>query len=128
MICHVFKRRRRINGELHESREWFGALRMDWETTVRKWSLGTTDGREAKRRLDAACVLAEKRHNGLAPLPEAAEAREQPLNTLLEAFLTDRREHDKAVATIKAYRNMRVMFGRCGWTKLAHVTPRSFHD
>ena len=50
MICHVFKRRRRINGELVESRDWFGALRMEWEHgSPRKFCLGITDKREAER-------------------------------------------------------------------------------
>ena len=52
MICHVFKRRRRIGGKVHESREWFGALRMEWEHgQPRKWCLNTTDKREAERLL-----------------------------------------------------------------------------
>ena len=128
MICYVFKRRRRTTGELHESRQWFGALRMDWETVLRKWSLGTPDKREAERLLQAERVLVEKRHYGLVPLQETTEAREQPLNALLDAYLSDRREHGRSKATIHAYDNMRVMFGRCGWRKLADVTPRSFLD
>lgn len=67
MICHPFKRKRRVNGELFESREWFGALRMDWETRTRRWSLGTPDRREAERLLHVERVLTEKRHHGLIP-------------------------------------------------------------
>ncbi len=49
MMCHVFRRKRRINGQLVESPEWFGALRMDWDVRPRRWSLGTYDKREAER-------------------------------------------------------------------------------
>jgi len=127
MICSVFKRKRRINGEVHESREWFGSLRMPWEEgTPRKWSLGTPDKREAERLLHEARIKAEKRHNGLLPSEEAEDAAERPLNDLLGAFLVHLRVIGRTESTLAKYANMRVMFGRCRWTRATHVTARSF--
>lgn len=128
MICHVFKRKRRANGELTESREWFGALRMEWEPVTRRWCLGTPDRREAERVLQAERVRAEKRHNGCLPPDEQIDAQGRSLNELLEAFLIDRREHGRTSATLAKYRNLLVMFRRCRWSKLSDVTPRSFLD
>jgi integrase len=127
MICYVFKRRRRIDGRLHESREWFGALRLEWEHgQTRKWSLGTTDKREAERLLHAERVRGEKIHHGLLPTLEAADVAHRPLNEVLDAFLNELRASGRAEATVAKYRNMRVLFARCRWRKIADVTARSF--
>ena len=126
MICFVFKRTRRIDGQRRESRDWFGALRMEWENTTRKWSLHTPDYREAQRLLQAERVLIEKRHHGLVPPAAMTEARERPLNAILDAFLLDRELDGKAGTTVRKYRNLRVLFERCGWKKIADVTPASF--
>lgn len=127
MICYVFKRRRRIDGEIHESREWFGALRLDWEQgATRKWSLGTTDKREAERLLHLERTTTEKRHHGLLPSVDCSEAQERPLNELLDAFLAHLGEIGRTKGTLAKYRNMRVLFARCRWTRLGHVTARSF--
>lgn len=127
MICSLFKRRRRLDGVLTESREWFGQLRMDWDHgRPRVWNLGTTDKREATRLLHEERTKAEKRHHGLLPLEEATEARERPLNELLEAFLGQLRASGRADMTVKKYRTLRVLFVRCGWRRLEHVTEKSF--
>mgnify|MGYP001556798681 CR=1 FL=1 len=128
MICHVFKRRRRANGELLESREWFGALRLDWESRTRRWCLGTPDCREAERLLHAERVKAEKRHHGLIPPEEHAVAQGRSLNELLEAFLADLRLLGRAEGTLRKYRYMHVLFEHCRWKKIGDVTARSFCD
>lgn len=127
MICSIFKRRRRVNGVVQESREWFGSLRMPWEDGLpRKWSLGTADKREAERMIHEARTKAEKRHNGLLPPEEHEEAKRRPLNELLEAFLGHLHSIGRAPSTLKKYRELRLLFARCGWTRLDHVTERSF--
>ena len=62
----------------------------------------------------------------LPPPEECEEAREQALNELLEGFLVQLRASGRTEATIKKYRNLLVLFKRCGWQRLAHVTDRSF--
>lgn len=126
MTCYVFKPRRKVNGVLCQSGLWHAALCMPWEKKERRWSLGTSDKREAERLLHEARIEAEKRHNGLLPTEEQADAAERPLLELLEAFLADLRVLGRAETTLKKYGNMRVMFGRCRWTLLVHVTARSF--
>ncbi len=129
MICYVFKRRRRIDGQIHESREWFGALRMEWEHGApRKWCLVTADKREAERLLHEARTLAEKRHYGLAPSAEATKAGEQPLNELLATFLEHLRVIGRTDGTVDKYANMKVLFHRCGWNLTRDVTARTFCD
>lgn len=129
MICSVFKRKRRVGGRLIESSDWFASLRMEWETgPPRKWCLHVADKREAERLLHEARTNAEKRHHGLLPPDEVTEAREQPLTELLEAFLGHLRGTGRAESTLKKYRNMRVLFARCGWRRIPHVTARSFHE
>ncbi len=129
MICSVFKRKRRVGGRLVESSDWFASLRMEWETgPPRKWCLHVADKREAERLLHEARTNAEKRHHGLLPPDEVTEAREQPLTELLEAFLGHLRGTGRAESTLKKYRNMRVLFARCGWRRIPHVTARSFHE
>lgn len=127
MICHVFKRRRRIAGRLVESREWFGALRLEWEHgQPRKWSLGTPDRREAERLLHAERIKAEKRHHGLLPSADQAEASGKGLNELLEAFLSDLRVIGRTGSTLKIYRELRLTFVACKWERLSDVTARGF--
>lgn len=129
MICSVFKRKRRVGGRLVESSDWFASLRMEWETgPPRKWCLYVADKREAERLLHEARITAEKRHHGLLPPDEVTEARERPLNDLLESFLGHLRGSGRAESTLKKYRNMRVLFARCSWRRVPHVTARSFHE
>jgi integrase len=129
MICYVFKRRRRTDGRLNESREWFGALRLDCEHgQPRKWSLGVTDKREAERLLHAERVKAERIHHGLLPSAEYADAVQRPLNETLEAFLTELEASGRSAGTVAKYRNMLVLFTRCRWRKIGDVTARSFCD
>ena len=51
MICYVFKRRRRMDGQVHESREWFGALRMEWEHGAPPHRRSTRAGGDLQRSL-----------------------------------------------------------------------------
>lgn len=126
MICYVFKRRRRIDGQIHESREWFGALRMEWDRGIRKWCLNTPDKREAERLLHGERVLAEKRHHGLVPSADAAKAAERPLDELLTAFLEQLRVIGRTDGTLAKYANMKLLFTRCRWKLIRDITPRSF--
>lgn len=127
MICSIFKKRRRVNGVVQESRDWFATLRMPWEDGCpRVWSLRTADKREAERLLHEARFKAEKRHNGLLPPEEHEEARKRPLNELLEAFLGHLHSIGRAPSTLKKYRELRLLFARCGWTRLDHVAQRTF--
>lgn len=129
MICFLFKPRRRVAGKVVSVSHWHGALRMDWEHGhPRKWSLGTTDRREAQRRLDVERVLREKENYGGVPPRPQREAAKQGLNELLEAFLADLSVLGRAEGTLKKYRHMRVLFKRCGWSRLEDVTSRSFCD
>lgn len=126
MICYVFKPRRRVDGVLVLSEHWHAALRMPWESRERRWSLKTSDKREAERLLHEERVKAEKRQNGVLPPPEQTDAAERPLEELLGAFLADLRVLGRSEATLKKYGNMRVMFGRCRWSRISHVSARSF--
>ena len=127
MICFVFKPRRRVNGQLRESRYYSGKLRMEWERGLpRTVALHTTDGREAYRKLNEMRVVREKRYHGLLPPEEQAGASGRPLKELLEAFLDDLRVRRRAMMTIKKYRTLLFMFSQAGWTKLADITAKSF--
>ena len=127
MICSIFKRRRRIDGVLTESREWFGQLRMEWEHgRPRVWNLGTVDKREAERLLHVERTKAHQRHYNMLPPEQCEEAREQLLIELLEAFLGDLLASGRTEGTIKKYRNLKVLFKRCGWQRITHVNERGF--
>lgn len=126
MIFHVFKTRRCVGGRVVPSKNYFGALCMDWESKESRWSLGTSDEREAWRRLDAERIRREKERHGLLPPREQAEARETPLNEHLEAFLSDMRDLGRTKTTLKTYRSLLVLFDRCGWRTIPDVTQRSF--
>lgn len=128
MICHVFKRRRRTADGIQESRQWFGALRMDWQRETRIWSLGTTDKREAWRNLYSERDNEEKRRNGLLPPQEAVDAASVELNDLLERFLGHLRKADCSEGTLKKYGNARVHFKSCGWRVLDDIEADSFYE
>ncbi len=128
MICFVKKRSRRINGVLHTSEHYYGILKMPWEPKETTWSLGTTDKREAERLLHEERVRREKERNGVLPPRPQQKAAEKPLNELLEKFLADLQVIGRAEGTLKKYRNLLVVFRRCGWDKIGDVTPRSFCD
>ena len=84
------------------------------------------DKREAERMLHEERVKTEKRHHGMLPPEEATEARQRPLNELLETFLGQLRASGRAEMTVKKYRTLGVLFARCGWRQLEHVTEKSF--
>ena len=126
MICSIFKRKRRVDGKLEEAEHWSAQLCMDWERSVRRWSLGTTDKREAERLLHEERVKVEKRHHGLLAPESVTEAAEQPLGELLDAFLVDIAVN-VSTATLDKYQEARRLFAACGWHRLADVNERSFH-
>ncbi|WP_091058805.1 tyrosine-type recombinase/integrase [Opitutus sp. GAS368] len=127
MICHVFKQRRRIDGELTEAASWSGRLKMPWETSVSTVALNTPDKRLALFKLSQLAEEREKEHNGvLAPKP-VREAAERPLLDLLSEYLQDVESRGRAITTVKKYRKiLRKLFARCRWLKLQDVTARSF--
>lgn len=127
MICYAFKKRRRIAGKVRESRDYFGKLRMDWETgPARVIPLRTSDRREAERRLLEERDKAEKRRRGILPSEEQEQAAERPLNELLGAFLADMAAKGRSAATVKKYADLKTLFTRLRWQGLRDVTARSF--
>lgn len=126
MSCYLFKVTRRVNGVPVKSHHWYGALKMPWDRSERRWCLGIADKREAEWLLHQERDKAEKRHYGRLPPEVELEAAERPLNELLEAFLSDLRSLGRTETTLKTYRNLLVLFGRCNWRRIGDVTERSF--
>lgn len=127
MICNVFKQRRRVDGVVQEAAKWSGRLRMPWETSVSTFALHTTDKRVALHKLLQIAEEREKEHNGLIAPKPVREAAERSLNDLLGDFLADLESRGRRPATLSKYRKvLGKLFERCQWTKVHHVTARSF--
>jgi integrase len=118
MMAHLFKR----------GRIWQAKVKLaDWPVE-KKISLGTTDKRIAHVKLEALVSDFEKEAAGLLPSRPIREAREQPLQSLCEAFLADIKG-GVSVATVKRYTStLRIVRIEAGWTHLRHVTAAAFTD
>ena len=74
MICFPFKLRRRRNGVLAQSREYYGKIRLDGESRVSVIPLDTTDLQVARKRLNDEVIRRQREAEGLAvPRAEIAE-------------------------------------------------------
>jgi integrase len=127
MICFPFKPRRKVDGKLCECRFYSGKLRLEGEATVSVSALHTTDEREAWRRLIELRDERLMEARGILPPRAVREAAARPLIELRAAFLEDVKARGRASATLKRYeKDLRRLFARCGWQKLADIEPRSF--
>lgn len=127
MICNVFKQRRRVNGVLAIAESWSGRLRMPWEPSVSTIALNTPDKRVALHKLLQIADEREKEHNGLIAPKPVREAAERPLNDLLSEYLQELESRSRRPRTLRKYRVILTkLFERCQWSKLQHVTARSF--
>lgn len=127
MICNVFKQRRRVNGVLTIAENWSGRLRMPWETSVTTVALNTSDKRTALHKLSQLAEEREKEHNGILAPKTVRQAAEQPLTALLSEYLSDLEACSRRPRTLRKYlNNLKKLFARCQWTKIHHVSARSF--
>jgi integrase len=127
VICYVFKKRRRIAGKVRESRDYFGKLRMEWETgQPRVFALHTSDRREAERRLLEERDKGEKRHRGILPPEEQENAAEMALVELLDIFLAEMSAKGRSARTVRKYADLRLLFSRLQWQRLKQVNARQF--
>lgn len=127
MICSVFLQRRRVNGVLRVSENYYGRLRMPWETSVCTVALNTPDKRVALHKLLQIADEREKEHNGLIAPKPVREAAERPLADLLCDYLQDLESRGRRPRTLKKYRDtLTKLFARCQWVKVHHATPRAF--
>lgn len=118
MMAHLFKR----------GRLWQAKVKLDEWQTERRISLGTTDKRVAQSRLEKRVTEFEKEAAGLLPSLSIREARERPLESLCEAFLSDVKD-SVAAGTFDLYgTTLRVVRVRAGWTHLRHVTAAAFAE
>lgn len=118
MMAHLFKRGRR----------WQAKVKLDVWPAERKISLGTTDKRVAQSKLEKLVADFEKEAAGLLPSLSVREARERPLASLCEAFLSDIKD-TVAAGTLDLYAiTLRVVRTRAQWTHLRHVTAASFAE
>lgn len=117
MICHVFKR----------GRFWWGKLKLDTDTELARFSLGTTDKRVAQGKLSEKAREREKEAAGLLAPHSVRESATVPLCGLLAAFLEDFKGQGRAEGTCVLYRRtLSRLFKCCGWKTLADVSARSF--
>jgi integrase len=127
MICFPFKPRRKVSGDISECRFYSGKLRLDGESRTSVIALHTTDEREAWRQLNQLRDERVMEARGLLPPRAVREAALKPLEELRRAFLEDVKARGRAPATLKRYeKDLRRLFERCGWRKLADITPQSF--
>lgn len=105
MICHLFKQKRRINGQVQIAKNWSGRLQLPWESKVTTIGLGVSDQRRAMQRLMELRDEREMEHRGLLPPKTVREAASQPLLEHLEAFLSDVQARGRSDCTAKKYRS-----------------------
>jgi len=117
VICHVYRR-----GGL-----FWGKLRLDHETRVDRFPLGTSDRRVAQSKLLEIAKEREKVASGMLPPDSVREAAAKPLSELLVAFLEDLQARGRSPGTVAKYRsNLQTCFAACHWSTLQKLTARSF--
>lgn len=125
----AFKPRRRIDGEIRESRFYSGKIRMEWWLRARVFALHTSDLREARRKIQTLIDEFEMERRGLLPPRSVREGMQEPIWQHLERFMADGRVRGLSENTLAKYRStIAGAVNGCGWRTLRCVTPRSFCD
>jgi integrase len=117
MICHPYKR----------GRLYWGKLRLDRETQVSRFPLGTSDRQVAQSKLCQIAREREKEANGMLPPRPVREAAQRPLAELQAVFLSDMQAAGRSPKTLKKYgSDLRTLTAACGWRFLPDVRASAF--
>lgn len=124
---NIFKRKKRVNGQVQESNTYYGRFRVKGMAIARTVNLHCTDKSVALRKLSDCIVEAEKEAAGTLDPKSVRDASKTPLSELLAEYLADL----KALKRSEAYlRQCRVrptrLFKECRWVYLRDITPESF--
>jgi integrase len=123
----VYRHKRRVDGELIESRTYTGRLKIAGETRYRHIALGVTDKRVAEQKLAEVVRELERESVGLVVPRSIREAFAAPFADHVARFLEETKAKGRAPHTVTHYRTLlRVLSRECGWKTLRDVTPRSF--
>ena len=127
MIQFVYKRKRRVAGQIVIAPYYSGKLQMPWESSPTVIHLHTPDKRIAERELGERARDKYLEHQRLLAPLAVRQSAEKPIAELLELYLQDLRAKGRAENTIDKYSsNIRTLAKACGWEKLRSVTAGSF--
>lgn len=125
----VFRQRRRVGGEVVESRTYSGRLKIAGDSRFRYVALGVTDKRVAEQKLADVVRELERESVGLVVPRSIREAFAAPLTEHIARFLVDVKGKGRSLRTVSRYRSLLgILCRECGWKTLRDVTPRSFCD
>lgn len=127
MVFNVYRQKRRTNGEIVESKYWYGRLKMPWEASISTIPLYTADKREALARLGRERDDRTKEHNGLIPPRSVRETQPRPLADVLGEYIADLCLRGRKPNTTNKYRKtIGKLFRDCRWRTIHDVCSHSF--
>lgn len=117
MICCVFRR----------AGVYWGKLKLDGESHIARFSLGTTDKHTALSLLLDKAKVRQREAAGLAPPSSVSEAVTLPLAGQLAEFLTSLAGLGRMPATIRKYRSdVNRCVKACGWKIVGDLKEEGF--
>ncbi len=126
MKCHVFKRKREVNGKLRVSEYYCGRYRLPDDVQDTEIALGTKDKQVAETKLRRIVGELERGREGMSIPKKMREAMATPLMEHVKAFVSELRSKrcHRHVANVQMH--LERLSDACGWKTLRDVTAESF--
>lgn len=125
----LFKRRRRVNGKIVESKKWTGRYRLKGDAKYTEVFLDTSDKQVASKRFDAIILKEERRRIGLVPSEAEEQAIQRPLSELVRDFVADRERSGRTPDHVRQLKGkLHRLMKECGWRCAVDISAQSFSE
>jgi len=127
MNCHVFKRKRKVNGKTVSAQNYTGRYKLKGETRFIAVNLGVTDRQVAEKKLREIALQEERERAGLAVTKTECACMNAPLSDLLGDFVSEKEQLGRASEyTRHISARVLALVKECGWQCLRDVNADSF--
>jgi len=127
MVAHVYKPRRRKNGQLFTFRLYRGRYRLEGDFMVRDVALGTADKQVAERKLQEIIREKEQERAGLIAPRAQRDAAQKKLASHLEDFIADLKAKQRSKKHILGTQSrISKLLVACRWKVVSDISAQGF--
>ena len=127
MNCHIFKRKRKVEGKTVAAQNYTGRYKLDGDTSFTVVNLGVTEKQVAEKKLREIALQEERERAGLTVTKQETDCLNAPLSDLLEEHIREMqrlgRTHEY---TRHVFDRVTALCTSCGWVRLRDVNADSF--
>jgi hypothetical protein len=126
---HLFKRKRRINGRISQSKTWYGEYRIEGMLSPQRVNLDCTDKQVANTKLQEIVIETERESKKLISPKSIRETLKTPLSKLLKEYLQQLASRQRTKRHVKNNRKrITHLMEDCGWKFIQDVIPEAFES